>query len=476
MQDHLETFQQFRQALYQSFPYRRDSLLDLIDALSSNDRARTPVELSLNPLFRRQYGALYRAIEAAYQESELPVCSLEATKQTEAILAAVPLPHQRSYPVFAIDETPVQRLYASCLADRQTVHRSTPVPGQFPISMGHNYSILAVMPETLSDEWPRWALPCSLERVSTVTNAIEVAHNQVGQLIRSPRMQSLPLKVITADSRYPTPKFLYPLAAYPDVVVVARLRSNRVLFQQPDSSQTKTRPRWYGERFDLHDETTWPTTSEDAIVPLTPASGRRLSLRLRRWRNCLMRGTRQYPMHRFPFDLVQVQSLDAEQHPAGSPVWLLVWGQQRQQLSLEAVRQAYSERFYLEHFLGFAKPYLLLDAFQSCKTAHEINWVRLTGLAYVQLWLARDLVNVMPLPWQRYVPQGQQRLATPRAVQHGFTRVIQQMGSPAQAPKPRGISPGRSPGTRRPPRVHCPRVKFRPPRKRCRCRKAARAA
>jgi hypothetical protein len=37
--------------------------MDLLDALSSNQTARSPVELSLNPLFRRNYSALYKAIE-----------------------------------------------------------------------------------------------------------------------------------------------------------------------------------------------------------------------------------------------------------------------------------------------------------------------------------------------------------------------------------------------------------------------------
>ena len=109
MQDHLEGLQQFRQALYQSFPYRRDRLLDVLDALSGNERAQSPVELSLNPLFRRQYSALYRAIAAAYQESDYPVCSLEADRQQQAILATVPRPRQRPYQLFGIDETPTER-------------------------------------------------------------------------------------------------------------------------------------------------------------------------------------------------------------------------------------------------------------------------------------------------------------------------------------------------------------------------------
>jgi len=55
MQDYLEILQQFRQALYSGFRYRRDLLLDLIDALSRDERAQALVELSLNLLFRRQY-------------------------------------------------------------------------------------------------------------------------------------------------------------------------------------------------------------------------------------------------------------------------------------------------------------------------------------------------------------------------------------------------------------------------------------
>lgn len=56
-------FQRFRHRLYTSLPNRRDTLMDLLDALSSNQTARSPVEVSLNPLFRRNYSALYKAVE-----------------------------------------------------------------------------------------------------------------------------------------------------------------------------------------------------------------------------------------------------------------------------------------------------------------------------------------------------------------------------------------------------------------------------
>ena len=58
MQISLEQLKQFRRQLYSSFEYRADAIMDLLDALSSNTTAKSTVELSLNPLFRRGYGSI----------------------------------------------------------------------------------------------------------------------------------------------------------------------------------------------------------------------------------------------------------------------------------------------------------------------------------------------------------------------------------------------------------------------------------
>lgn len=177
--------------------------------------------------------------------------------------------------------------------------------------------------------------------------------------------------------------------------------------------------------------------------------------------------TRQCPMHNSPFDLVQIQCLDDQGQPWGKLLWLLVYGQQRHTLSLEDIQQAYSRRFNFEHFFGFAKPHLLLTASQTCHTAHEMNWVRLACLAYVQLWLTHSLVDSLPLPWQRYSPLAKTLRRTPRQIQRGFSRLIRQTGHLARALKPRGIPPGRRKGTQMTPRCCRPIVNFHPSRKRC---------
>jgi hypothetical protein len=73
-----------------------------------------------------------------------------------------------------------------------------------------------------------------------------------------------------------------------------------------------------------------------------------------------------------------------------------------------------------------------------------------------QLWLARDFGADRPLPWQK----SQTRL-TPGRVAQSMAALLTQLGTPAQAPKPRGKSPGWTQGQPRTPRVRAPIVKKR---------------
>lgn len=69
MQDTIfKPLQQFRQALYLMIPKRRDSTMDLLDALSSNIQANSVVSLSLNNLFRRTYNSVRDVIQNFFIE------------------------------------------------------------------------------------------------------------------------------------------------------------------------------------------------------------------------------------------------------------------------------------------------------------------------------------------------------------------------------------------------------------------------
>ena len=60
--------------------------------------------------------------------------------------------------------------------------------------------------------------------------------------------------------------------------------------------------------------------------------------------------------------------------------------------------------------------------------------------------LAAPLAQNMPRPWENQNAIESSALFSPAKVQRDFLRIIQQIGTPAQRPKPRGFSPGRQKG------------------------------
>ena len=83
----------------------------------------------------------------------------------------------------------------------------------------------------------------------------------------------------------------------------------------------------------------------------------------------------------------------------------------------------------------------------------------MVGLAYAQLFLARELVMVLPRPWERYLPQSASEIASPSQTQRDMEPISGQIGTPAKPPKVRGKSPGRSKGKTLDKRTRPPVVK-----------------
>lgn len=450
--------------------------MDVLDALCGNERGKSVVELSLNPLFRRGYSALYKAIEAMSkiekesqeEEESSKLWQNQSSKfpsqSKRAIAGVIPAPQGRDYWLWGIDTTPVKRGYAKTLTDRERVYQPTPVPGVMPITLGHNYSIVSGIPEKEVSRSRSWAIPWNAERVSSFETGTSVGERQIQELVSDSSMPWYQQKcVVVADANYSHRGFLYPLRNQPNLCIISRCRSNRVFYHQPQVSLSpkRGRPRLYGERFDLKEESTWGEPSQEENWETVTHRGQTRRVVLQRWSNLLMKGSRCQPMHQHPFDLVRIQLFDSEDRLCCSPMWLLVFGQPRSTLTGVQIYHDYLQRFSLEHFFRFAKQHLLFDAFETANIQLEQTWIQLSCLAMAQLWAARPLATLLPPPWQRYLPSVQNHIITPSAVQRDFFRIIQHIGSPASPPQPRGKSPGRSCGHTRPPRPPRPLVKRR---------------
>ena len=456
----IEQLKQFRQQLHSGFEYQGDAIMDLLDALSSNTTAKSAVELSLNPLFRRNYGSIYGGIQQFSQSGDAE-CSSEQ-QLVRLISSYLPAPQQRKFWLLGVDVTPAPRRFARTLADRGYVYQPNTIASNKPVTIGHQYSALVLFPEKLQTSSPPWVVPLSLRRVTTKETKRSVGVKQVKLLLNDrtlPFYQQLCVQVV--DSEYSVVSYLGEMTEHEDLITIARVRSNRVFYQMPPSSPTspsrRGHPIWYGERFDLKDTDTWEEPDEVVQTTFTNHRGRTYSVQLECWHNLLMTGTYEYPMHQHPFTLIRAQVFnEAGEQVFQRPLWLLVMGQRRKELSLLEAWEAYRRRYDVEHFFRFGKQRLLMASYQTPEVQHEENWWQIAQLAYVQLWLACVLAEAMPRPWERYLPQFQtsteRQENSPSMVQRDFGRIIQEIGTPAKAPKPRGKSPGRTKGDRQKPR------------------------
>jgi len=84
--------------------------------------------------------------------------------------------------------------------------------------------------------------------------------------------------------------------------------------------------------------------------------------------------------------IVRIRWLDAEGKAVFTrPLWLIICGKRRAELSSEQIQQAYSQRSNLEHFNRFGKQRLLMTDFQTPDVQREENWWQIVQLAYTQL-------------------------------------------------------------------------------------------
>lgn len=218
----------FRQMIYEEvLTLAKDAQFEILDSLLLSDHPRSYAELSLSPVFRRQWPSLYDALERGGQVEErlgrllaahipakgVQVCPLDTTMWAH--------PSSRTLSGLVYGRSPTQ-----ALKERSIVK-------------GHQYSLLSWSPEADSS----WSPVVLSQRVKADESAIEVGVEQVKQLCRY-RVDA-GLTVIAVDGGYGNHHFLGPLQGV-NCAIVARLRRDRVLYGPPGAYGGRGRPRFTG--------------------------------------------------------------------------------------------------------------------------------------------------------------------------------------------------------------------------------------
>ena len=456
----VEQLSAFRSDLYNVLSKRADAVLDLVDALSSTSSASSVVELSLSGLFRREYPSVYDAVEHLFIASSADKETKERLKFRKKLLGLgasfIAKPITRNFLLFGVDGVSIPRLYADTLDDRSFVHQPTVIRGNKPITIGHSYSTLAFLPESVAGDYSHWIFPLSMQRVTSDQKATEVAQEQFQLLFNHDEFTLKDhLSVTVGDTAYSTPAYLCSNYQHKSFVTIDRLRSNRKLYRpyevaSDDYEKAQGHPRWYGEKIHVNDETLWQTPGESITVLWTTKRGKCYTVTVSGISNLRMRGKKNISMHDKPLKLVRILVTDEQgkavyQHP----IYLVICGQRQNELTLQEIYDAFKERFNLEHFFRFGKQRLLLARSQTPILQSEENWCDLVVLAYQQLFLARQAAKEVRKPWERKTDSNNHKAHTaksPSQTQRDFERIIREIGTPAKPPKTRNKPNGRAKG------------------------------
>ena len=409
--EQLNNLIEFRQGVYEhGLTYYRDAQFEMVDALLSNRRVRSFVELTLSPLFRRGWSSGYAAVEDGQLSEEWlkrMFCQQVSTSGTH---------------VFPIDTTVWPHPSARTLEGLVYEHSPTKVKGKHTAVKGHVYSLLGWAPERGSS----WTLPIDSQRLRPEETAVELAVAQVKAFCqrRTFQRQEDGLDVIVADGKYGNHRFFGSLQNDP-CALVARLRRDRVLYGPPPPYGGRGRPRKHGHRFAFKEPDTWPEPAED----ITFVDERWGQVRLRTWPNLHAKQDADTSIHVI---LAEVR-LERDKRP--EPIWL---GYQRaDDYPVRDVWSWFDHRWPIEPSIRFRKQNLhwtlpMLQLSERCD-----HWTRLVDLALWQLFLARQLVVDQPLPWQK--PQTE---LTPGRVLQAMGPLFAVIGTPTQPVQTRGKSAG----------------------------------
>jgi hypothetical protein len=428
---------EFRQAIYENgMTARRDAQFDLLDALVAEGQVSSFARLSQSEQFRRKWSSAYAAVE----DGQLDDAWLRK-------YLAQQVPGQKIC-LFALDGSSWPRPRARTLEDRQFVYQASSDVNGGTVTIGYPYSCL----EWVAESHTSWSLPVDVRRVTSSETAQELGAKQIKTLAEARSVYLDAFDIVACDGKYGNAGFLRSVKGL-ECGIVARQRCDRVLYHPPLPREPgkRGRNRMHGQRFAFKEPETWGNPNESSELT-DPYWGQ---VRLERWNQLHEKKGADVP-----YDVVRASvHLERAKPPAAlwvawlAPIKILTG----QTITVETIWRAYDSRWPIEPGLHFRKETLgwTLPMFQTKEAGDRWTW--LTALAAWIVFLARTIVEDVPLPWQK--PQSRM---TPQRVQQSLHPIFALIGSPAGPPKRRGKAPGWPKGKLRTPKTRYPVVKKTP--------------
>jgi hypothetical protein len=434
----LSKLESFRKELYSFFPKRKDAIMNLLDALTSyGHQCDSVVQLSLADCFKHQYSSITDAIADG-----LPHAKWAEIIKLIYSYANKDIKHNR----FLLDCTAQPRPYARKLSDKTITHFPNAAPGNKPICVGHQYSLLALLPSDAEDK--HWLVPISVKRIESNKKGNEEGMNQIVDCIKTLSLTK-EINISIGDTLYGTENCRITASKQDNLIHVFRINSKRNVYFAPTNFSEKGRKKEYGNKMILNDENTHRPCDQQEEIQWSSRKGKKCKVIIKSWQNMLLRGSKKFRSSHYPINMVQVKVIGFDGKSVFKrPLWLGVFGKKRDDVNLIDAYQNYIARYDIEHFFRYGKQKLLLNAYQTSDTSHEELWWQFCLLAYAQLYLSKSLVPAIPQQWERYLPEYKYNnentaITTPSQTQRGFGKLLKKIGTPTNHCIARGKPCGR---------------------------------
>lgn len=452
------------------------ALANLVMALASNRHFNSVTDLSRSECYHYQYSSICDSIHGLYRCSKEEIEQgeyFESRRYLEQALLSLKSDYfadkfDDTFYLLNTDATSIVRPHSPTLEDRGYVHvPNERVKGNRPVDIGHEYSVIGLSARRplYGAVEPAWNLPVSTRRVSTDVVRGTFTAQQVMDLLNSKRSPLYKELVVNAlDRQYGTPEYVTGTHSNGQLINIIRLKNNRNVWRQLSAEQVQERRQnnedqrganaVYGKQYKLTQSDKWGIEPDEQVeFGVQLGSGRRAIVRMEGYNNMMIRSKRGKSMKDKPFRLISVQLIDplTNQPLFKRKMWLAIWGDKRMQLTLEQIYWSYHNRFDIEHYFRFGKQRLLMNSYQTPDLEHQDNWIKIVGLAYWLLWVARKEAQPCVYKWQKYDPYYKNRvkynlLPTPSEVQRQLPSIILSFEQDPFIPKLKIKSEGRKTG------------------------------
>lgn len=398
--------------------YRRDSLIEMAQALASSDYVESVVHLSESPLYHRSFASIYETLKRVeIDEESLLAANIAMCEKVSERLSGIA--------IYSGDSTFIEKPCAETMAERSMKRQN-----KGGLVYGQESYWSTRLPDI--EKKSSWTGIIKVDRMAG-ESVTEMAGKHLLAMDKATNKDSKQLYVLDAGHGK---DILVAQQQCSHTDVVLRVKTNQKFYGKAEPRKTgkRGRPAKHGALLKLNAAADKQPEADGTI--LEAYEGKQLSISY--WRD-----QHYYRYADTVGTILKVAFLNAQGHPLyKQPIWLFT---SNTTFDAQIIATAYLKRMTHELSFRFLKQHLALKKVQSPELKHQDAWLQLVAMAMNLLLASREHIQVES---DRWYPQQKHKPITPRRAQKHALAFFSSLARLIKPPRPAGKGKGRAKGYR----------------------------